>query len=514
MTATILLSEQPKERPVRASASHTPKWQRYQHTLIESTSDKKSTTSVGSKDKETYAYQKQYSHVYSHRLASLKGRCWDALRQVMVGSGPDTPKEVKRVLELQEDVLSHIVGAIVKETSDPKEDTVLLLQGYKAAAEEKNDCRPSDQLYLEDESGRVALLLDPPHQVHEFCTGVVAGVEGTVDAKGNLHVRHVVPPVSSTSSYSSDNKNGTSNTSDSLTVSEPTGQDPHLLLVSSLQCGDPSVGTVQREMLVSYLQGHFAEDAAKVCRVVLAGSGPSSVSPLDGLKELDLVIGRQISGANGCSIPVDVMPSGTDPTTRNWPQRPLHSSLLPSCTKPMVHTTPNPYAAVHGTQLVVGTDGLNVRDLQQHTLRPSDVITPNNSSNGKKENDGECGVAVGDDTQSSPSGLVTSPSPPVFRTLTELEALERTLQWSNICPTAPDSVGAVPTTDFVLTETPQLYFCGNCEEGFATKITTTTTTKTRLVCIPKFHETGEAVLVNLRTLDVELLRFQDEEEEQ
>jgi len=60
--------------------------------------------------------------------------------------------------------------------------------------------------------------------------------------------------------------------------------------------------------------------------------------------------------------------------------------------------------------------------------------------------------------------------------------------------------------------TPDLYFCGNCEEGFATKVLSydddnENDSKTRLVCIPKFSETGEAVLVNLKTLDVEVLRF-------
>ena len=67
---------------------------------------------------------------------------------------------------------------------------------------------------------------------------------------------------------------------------------------------------------------------------------------------------------------------------------------------------------------------------------------------------------------------------------------------------------------------PNIYFSGNCEEGFATKLldynsdigdTTMESdsggSKTRLICIPKFSETGEAVLVNLKTLGVEVLRF-------
>jgi hypothetical protein len=75
---------------------------------------------------------------------------------------------VNRVLEMREDVPSLIVGTLVKEANDPDEtplhpDTV---------------CRPSDQLFLEDESGRVALKVD---NVHQYCTGVVVGVKGSVD---------------------------------------------------------------------------------------------------------------------------------------------------------------------------------------------------------------------------------------------------------------------------------------------------------------------------------------------
>ena len=64
-------------------------------------------------------------------------------------------------------------------------------------------------------------------------------------------------------------------------------KSPHLLLISSLLCGDPNVPSLPRELLVSYLQGQFTDDASKVCRVIICGGGPSSHDPLFGLKELD-----------------------------------------------------------------------------------------------------------------------------------------------------------------------------------------------------------------------------------
>jgi DNA polymerase delta subunit 2 len=236
-----------------------------------------------------------------------------------------------------------------------------------------------------------------------------------------------------------------------------------LLIVSSLLCGDPNVSSLPREMLVSYLQGHFTDDAAKVARVFLAGSGPSHQDPLSGIKELDgfcLQLGR-------IGIPLDVMPSKQDPTTVNWPQRPLHSSLLPHATNSLSRT-PNPYAAGHGNQFVVGTDGVNVRDLQRFVL--------------------------------------TADKEP----LSEIEALERTLKWGHLCPTGPSSVPTVPhvgADPMLLDRRPHIYVCGDSSE-FATK----TVNGTTLICVPKFSETGEAVLVNLETKDVQLLRFEDNED--
>ena len=134
----------------------------------------------------------------------------------------------------------------------------------------------------------------------------------------------------------------------------------------------------------------------------------------------------------------------------------------------IVHRATNPYAAGHGEKLVVATDGVNIYDLQKRVLTES------------------------------------------IERLTELQALEQTLEWSHMCPTGPDSVPTVPHVDLdpmVLEQKPHLYLCGNAK-SFAT---TKTEGGTTLLCVPKFSETGEAVLVNLETMAVELLRFEDNE---
>jgi DNA polymerase delta subunit 2 len=354
-------------------------------------------------------------------------------------------------LELREDVPSRIVGTLVKETTDRDEATI-----------GTTNCRPSDALFLEDESGRVALDIRNPHQ---YCTGVIVGIQGKVDNLGIFHVDQLVLPAPAPApklndvSLVSASLPGSNDEDDSSKVA------PHLLLISSLLCGDPNVPSVPREMLLSYLQGQFTKDAAKVCHVLVLGGGPSSQEPLLGVKELDAFL-LQLTKAG---IPVDVMPGKLDPTTANWPQRPLHSSLLPHATA-IVHRTPNPYAATLGPQFIVATDGANVHDLQQHVTTDSLEEEPGR--------------------------------------LTQLQALTRTLEWSHICPTGPDSLPTVPHMEqdpMVLDNQPSLYVSGNADQFAKATVSGTT-----ILCVPKFSETGEAVLVNLETLAVERLQFKEE----
>ncbi len=478
MTVSSTTSSQ-KDRPIRSFASHTPKWQRFQNKTAPTPNNSKKSDA----EKEIVPYQRQYSHVYSYRLAALKEGCWKNLPY------DENCKRVNRILELKENELSSVVGTIVVESLNGNSDA----NYYNNDGDDEEDrqlhpdvvCRSCDQLFLEDESGRVALKFaesstnEEQRFAYQYCTGVVAGVQGSVDDRGIMHVQKIVSPALPPP------KTGDNNNDDN-------DDEPHLLLVSSLNCGDPGVSSLPRELLVSYLQGHFG-DASKVARIVVAGSGPGAVDPAMGLREFDL-FGLEVTRTAG--IPLDILPSDKDPTTRNWPQRPLHSSLLPhtlkgstnsntsssssSDGKPMTRTTPNPYQAEIGGQLVLGTDGLNVRDLQKHIL--------------KKAASGDAPVK-----------------------LTELEALEQTLKWAHLCPTGPNSIGMVPSGDpmAMTKQAANVYFCGNSNEGFATKLYEhgdSESSKTRLVCLPKFSETGEAVLVNLKTLQVEVLRFAAETE--
>lgn len=441
-----------KSTKQRAFAKHTPKWQRFQTTLM-LPSDKSASQmgASGSSNKPTlHPYQRQYAHVYHQRLAQLKTRCWQAIEAKVPGNDGDIVK-VERILDLHEEVLSIVVATVVKEGSGDE-------------IHPKSRCQASQGVFIEDESGRVNLNVE---NVHDFCTGMILGLQGVVGKDGVMKIEEVfypaLPPQPSISVPSDENSSGNS----------PTGP-PHVLLVSGLNCGDPDMSPMQRDMLLSYLRGHFTDTAAKVAHVIVAGGSTVEGNALStvGLKELDGFC-LQICAAG---VPVDILPGKDDPTTANWPQRPLHGCLVKYTDRHATHMlsrAPNPYAAYHSDKYMLGTDGTNVTDLSRSLLTTADKDTAVPVSN--------------------------------------LEALRRTLMCGHVCPTGPDTVPTMPHAEqdpMVIPETPHIYFAGNCET-FATDVVEENDIKCRLICVPKFSETGEAVLVNLESLKVELLRFED-----
>ena len=247
------------------------------------------------------------------------------------------------------------------------------------------DTEKGDVLHLEDESGRVELAPDHEDELkdgacedgskknglnpNKVATGVVAAVVGKVCAtKGvmKVHSIHFAGPGSSNHVSSSSNTELRGST---LNDKESKEDEPILLLVSGLDCGSDSPTDVntgaslalRREMLLEYLTDPKLSNGASVCRVIVAGGGvappiksseetefnkendkkkkgstnnsskskskfsDSTRQMTFSLRELDLYLSEILSSG----IPVDYVPGWHDPTNANWPQRPIHSCLLP-----------------------------------------------------------------------------------------------------------------------------------------------------------------------------------------
>jgi len=419
---------------VRLYAECVPAWQRFQTDLMVPTNqaaNKVKTTTI-------HPYQRQYAHVYHQRLSMLGPRLWKRMEAATDASNTSIDK-VARILELQEDVESAVVGTVVVE-KDPHNET-------------------NKTAYLEDESGRVAVAF--PEDVAS-CTGIVLGLVGTVGVDGVLQVSQVYT--------TSQVEAVTEKPSPAVSINDKNNEAPYVLLVSGLECGSSHASSLTRDMLVAYIHGQFGRSTNKISNVIVAGGliSADANAIANGSRELD-GFAWQLTSAG---VPVTLLPGKDDPTTANWPQRPIHKSLLPRSNNHLLSRSPNPCALKlkdddDTTKAVLGTDGTNVKDLALQTA------------------------------------------------VTELEALQKTVEYAHMCPTGPDSVPTMPhaeTDPMVMTNVPSIYFAGNCSKfstGLVQVNNSDNETICRLVCLPKFLESGVACLVNLQTLDVELVRFEE-----
>ena len=92
------------------------------------------------------------------------------------------------------------------------------------------------------------------------------------------------------------------------------------------------------------------------------------------------------------------------------------------------------------------------------------------------------------------------------------------LEWSHMAPTAPDTLFCYPFQDrdpFILTRTPEVYFVGN-QPVYESRVVESERdegegaekVRCRVVLVPRFAQTGEVVLLNCRTLETKVVRFE------
>jgi DNA polymerase delta subunit 2 len=209
-----------------------------------------------------------------------------------------------------------------------------------------------------------------------------------------------------------------------------------------------------------------------------------------------------------------VLPGETDPSSINFPQQPLHPCLLPRAVrfKNNLHLSTNPYESTVGEsssgQLrVLGHSGKPLADIAQQTS-PVACASEEAAAGSSAESMEVDTDAVKACTDSDPEAAARAGEH-------YLSMLERTVKWGNLCPTAPDSLPCYPLSEkdpFVLdlhSSQPDVVFSGNAPAYSSALFESKDKShKTRLVCVPSFHLTRQAVLVNVKTLESHVLSFQ------
>lgn len=356
------------------------------------------------------SYDRQFAQIYDYRLAVLRRRVLASATEAF----GDTPPYIERILDIPPKQLCFVIGTVY--AAMPLKPDVL----QEIAREESIAPQPvvstyvdmaRDELYLEDQSGRVRLVGDkikPGSTLACQCvTGAVVGVFGAETPDGDLEVADLA----------------FAGPAAPLQLEDRSETPACIVLASGLRMGGADAAhDMHYDLLLEWLSGELgtADERAETARIsslVLAGNSverqswaPPDVSvssgrqpkppPTTPFAELDPMLAQLCETLDA----VVLLPGAQDPSSTTLPQQPLHRGLLPRASAwPNLHCTTNPaWCALHG-KAILATAGQTIDDLVKY--------------------------------------LPATLEGPYSRAMAMALA---TLQWSHMAPTAPDTLCTPP----------------------------------------------------------------------
>lgn len=412
---------------------------------------------------KTFDYQKQFCHLYAHRLAEMHV----LMQQRSIDHwGSSVP--IKKLCDLREDDEEEciIIGTIYKQQAHKPSILKEISEENQLAPQppRQNYSDPEDKIILEDELQRVRLY--GKVRTEDLATGVICAAMGVIEEDGRFVVQELIFYESGIQKPLAKQGNGSR----------------LLVLVSGLDWVESHNFVDSLNLFQYWLRGNFqTSNKSLKIRLIVAGNSVKSCEEkrssslqnknsdskdiIDAVKALDDWFYSWSS-----FLAVDVMPGPYDPANYMLPQQPFHRCMFPKAAKhDQFQSVSNPYACSIDDALVVGTSGQNVNDL----IRCTTLEKP-------------------------------------------LDSLRSTLKWGHLAPTAPDTLSCYPYIDtdpFILKVCPHVYFAGNCSE-FASEIHEGSNgQKTRIVCVPRFDKTQSIAVVDLESLDCYEVSFNCSEDE-
>jgi DNA polymerase delta subunit 2 len=452
-------------------------------------------------------FEQQFAAIYYARLNKLRKTVLERAEAAVKANSKYSqlkPITCNKIVDIDNEQYNIIAGTLYKEMklkpsildeyNQTKEEDSLSITNQSFKKDLQNYCSEDDSLIVEDEFGRVALLLnqdsltlnptanssqnshvamDVEHiKISGLCSGITVAVLGREDIKGKFNVIALFFP------------DLAPQVPRPLTNSQSSAPN-YILMLSGLNIGSPATDSLNQQLLLDYITGYVGSNqeinfTATISRVILAGnslyrpakvektyysSDDNNLSNMNeakiNLKDFDLFLTELSS-----SVAVDVLPGESDPSNFTLPQQSIHPCIFPSAsTFSNFRSLTNPaFISTEGIQLL-GISGQNINDLLRYTMGKSSV-----------------------------------------------ELLEDCMRYRNIAPTAPDTLPCYPfqTNDpFVLQNTPNIVFVGN-QPRFETKLCTGDNGEiVRLICLPSFSVSGIAVLcdINSKHFDVQPVQF-------
>ncbi|CAI4545508.1 AAC_collapsed_G0030090.mRNA.1.CDS.1 [Saccharomyces cerevisiae] len=437
-------------------------------------------------------YDSQYYHIYQYRLKTFRERVlkecdkrWDAGFTL---NGQLVLKKDK-VLDIQGNQPCWCVGTIyceMKYKPNVLDEVINDTYGAPDLTKSYTDKEGgSDEIMLEDESGRVLLVGDFIRST-PFITGVVVGILGMEAEAGTFQVLDICYPT-------------------------PLPQNPFpapiatcptrgkIALVSGLNLNNTSPDRLLRlEILREFLMGRInnkIDDISLIGRLLICGNSVDFDIKSVNKDELMISLTEFSKFLHNIlpSISVDIMPGTNDPSDKSLPQQPFHKSLFDKSlesyfngsNKEILNLVTNPYEFSYNGVDVLAVSGENINDICKYVIPSND--------NGESENKVEEGESndFKDDIEH------------------RLDLMECTMKWQNIAPTAPDTLWCYPYTDkdpFVLDKWPHVYIVAN-QPYFGTRVVEIGGKNIKIISVPEFSSTEMIILLDLETLEAETVKI-------
>jgi DNA polymerase delta subunit 2 len=441
--------------------------------------------------------------MYFARLAQLK----PAVESIASEAWSDfeianeTVRRVDRVLDVRQGELCWVVGTIYMDM--PLKPNILDDIGkdhwIAAPPPRVKFLTPGggDQTMLEDESGRLRLT----GSMLEGCllvTGAIIAVIGTENADGDFEVLDLRVPDLPRQPQRWEREDGQAAV-EKKKKAEARTSGGKVAIVSGLGISGDTGDTLTLDLLLEYLLGESAgpedqEEASAISRLIIAGNSLSHASLIppredatSGKKVAHKKYGYDSAAYNAAptdrldtflagilpSLPVTLIPGASDPTSTSLPQQPIHQAMFPHSRSYMELPTStetgsfdsatNPYDFDLNGWRFIGTGGQPVDDVYKYV--------------------------AGEE---------------------RLEMMEAMLRWRLLAPTAPDTLWCYPFQDgdaFVMKECPHVFFVGNQPKFETRAIEGPLGQMVLIVAVPTFKDTGEVVLLDLETLEPELVKI-------
>ena len=450
-------------------------------------------------------YQQQYADMYFARLAQLK----PAVESIAAEAWADfeiageTARKVERVLDVRQGDLCWMIGTCFMEM--PLKPNVLddIGKEHWIAApppRRKYTDPEKDEVMLEDESGRLRLTGGILRE-SLLVTGAIIAAIGTENKDGEFEVLDLRVPDLPRQPQRWERDDGEVAVKGKK-VEQNRSKGGKVAIVSGLSISGDEANYLALDLLMEYLLGESTgpedqEETSTISRLVIAGNSLSEGNPIPSREAVAAAAqknkghkkyGYDSSSYNAAptarldaflatllpSMPITLIPGDSDPTATALPQQPIHAAMFPhsrpymsapnSADPSWFHSTTNPTDFDLDGWRFLGTGGQTVNDVYKYV-------------SGEER----------------------------------LEMMEAMLRWRLCAPTAPDTLWCYPFQDgdaFVLRECPHVFVAGDQPKFESSVIEGSQGQMVRMIAVPSFRETGEVVVMDLESLECEVVKFE------